>query len=131
MKKILHEYGVRRRILIIACVLAVLQLTALTARSQSLTVSGVVKNGEEPVPGVSVLEKGTSSGTTTDAEGHFSMTIGSPTAALVFSFIGYKTLELPLNNQTRLDVQLEEDVTALNEVIVTALGVQRDVKALG
>jgi TonB-linked SusC/RagA family outer membrane protein len=131
MKKILHDTALRGRILTITLVLSVFYLAGFAAQSQPITVSGQVKNGLDPLPGVSVLEKGTSSGTTADAEGNFRLSISSPSAVLVFSFIGYKTRELPVGNQTTLDVQLEEDVAALNEVVVTALGVQKDIKALG
>jgi hypothetical protein len=55
----------------------------------------------------------------------------SPDAVLVFSFIGFKTAEIPVNGRTSIDVTMEEDATALSEVVVTALGVQKEVKSLG
>jgi TonB-linked SusC/RagA family outer membrane protein len=99
--------------------------------AQEITVSGSVKEKGMPMPGVSILEKGTSQGTATDTDGKFKITVSSPTAVLIFSFIGYKTLEQPVNNQSILDVELEEDITSLTEVVVTALGVQREIKSLG
>ena len=101
------------------------------AWSQELTVSGQVRETGNPLPGVSILEKGTSKGTTSDAQGNFNLTVGSPAAVLVFSFIGYKTQEVAVANRTSFDVDMEEDITALSEVVVTALGVQKEVKSLG
>ena len=75
--------------------------------------------------GVSILEKGTSKGTASDATGNFNLTVGSPSAVLVFSFIGYKTQEVAVSNRTVFDVDMEEDITALTEVVVTALGCAR------
>ena len=80
---------------------------------------------------MSIVEKGTSKGTTSDAQGNFNLTVESPAAVLVFSFIGYKTQEVAVANRTSFDVDMEEDITALAEVVVTALGVQKDVKSLG
>ncbi len=114
-----------------AWILIFLFLAGSPAWSQELTVTGQVKENNNPLPGVSILEKGTSKGTTSDATGRFSLTVESPSAVLVFSFIGYKTQEVAVSNRTTFDVEMEEDVTALTEVVVTALGVQKDVKSLG
>src|SRR5687768_15871856 len=59
------------------------------------------------------------------------MTVSSAEAVLVFSFIGYKTQEIPVGTRTQIEITMEEEVTALNEVVVTALGVEREVKSLG
>lgn len=106
-------------------------LLAIGLRAQQLTVSGVVRSGGAALPGVSIIEKGTSNGTTSDSDGRFSLSVGSADAILVFSFIGYSTQEVNVGNRTQLDVSMVEEVTALNEVVVTALGVEREVKSLG
>jgi TonB-linked SusC/RagA family outer membrane protein len=106
-------------------------LLAIGLRAQQLTVSGVVRSGGAALPGVSIIEKGTSNGTTSDSDGRFSLSVGSADPILVFSFIGYSTQEVNVGNRTQLDVSMVEEVTALNEVVVTALGVEREVKSLG
>src|SRR5690349_9217041 len=100
-------------------------LTTTLSLAQQKTVSGTVKDSEgKGMPGVNVLVKGTTAGTATDTDGGF--TIQSPTDAttLVISFIGYATQEVDIGNQTTIDVVLKEDVSQLNEVVVTALGIQ-------
>src|SRR5688572_10021287 len=71
-----------------------------------------------PLPGVSVLLKGTSNATITDADGSFTLSV-PPQATLVFSFIGYVTSEVFVGEPTRLEVKLTEDITQLSEVVVT------------
>ncbi|SHG94351.1 Ca-activated chloride channel family protein [Chryseolinea serpens] len=78
-----------------------------------------------PIPGVTVILKGSANGTTTNAEGKYSITVPEKGGKLVFSFIGYKSKEVTLGSSNTLDIKLEEDVTALQEVVVTGSGVQR------
>lgn len=106
-------------------------LAGFSCQGQSLTVAGEVTADGAPLPGVSIFEKGTSNGTTTDAQGKFSLRVESPTSVLVFSFIGYSTVERPVDNQTVINIAMEEDITSLSEIVVTALGVQKEVKSLG
>ena len=93
------------------------------------TVSGTVKSEtNEPLPGVSVVIKGTTRGTTTDAEGAFRLSISDESAAattLVFSFVGFINQELVVGNRSVVDVQLLPDQKLLNEVVVVGYGVQR------
>ena len=131
MKKNLRELRLRIRFRQGVGILIAFVLLASTAWGQELPVTGQVRENGNPLPGVSILEKGTSKGTTSDGQGKFSMTVASPSAVLVFSFIGYKTQEVSVSNRTAFDVDMEEDVTALTEVVVTALGVKKDVKSLG
>jgi TonB-linked SusC/RagA family outer membrane protein len=100
-----------------------------TALAQQ-TVSGVVTDADGlSLIGVNILEKGTANGTVTDLDGNFEIEV-SPGATLVFSYTGYTSLEVEVGDRTRLDVTLEEGI-ALDEVVVTALGVEREKKALG
>ena len=108
-----------------------LLLAGFQGVAQQITVSGVVKDAEGPLPGVSILEKGTSQGTATDSDGKFTLAVTSESSVLIFSFIGYKTQEVAVNGRTVVDIVMEQDVTALSEVVVTALGVQKEVKSLG
>lgn len=83
----------------------------------------------EPLSGVSITLKGSSIGTSTDAEGKFSINIPE-NGTLVFSFVGFKTLEMPVKGRTNFNVLLEAQTQALNEAVVTALGIRKEKKAL-
>lgn len=95
---------------------------ATTSFAQS-TVSGKVASTEDglPLPGVTILEKGTSNGTISDSEGNFSINVGT-NATLVFSFVGYTSQEIAVGGQTSLDVKLSTDAKALTEVVVVGYG---------
>jgi iron complex outermembrane recepter protein len=105
-----------------------------TAAVFAQTVSGRVtaKQDNSPLPGVSVLLKGTTTGTTTDAEGRYTINVGSvQNPTLTFSFIGFAAQEVAVGSQSTIDLTLEEDLQQLNEVVVTALGVAKEKKSLG
>ncbi|GGG31333.1 collagen-binding protein [Hymenobacter glacieicola] len=96
-----------------------MSLTSFVAVAQNVSVSGRVTNAAgQGQPGVTVLERGTTNGTSTDADGRYRLEV-APTATLVFSAIGATTQQLPLNGRTSLDVRLTDNETALNEVVVT------------
>lgn len=90
------------------------------AQSASLfMVSGTVSSSVGgPLPGVNILEKGTTNGTTTDADGRYSLGVPTGNEVLVFSFIGYQTQEVALNGRSTVEVTLAEDVQNLEEVVV-------------
>ncbi|MFY0256290.1 SusC/RagA family TonB-linked outer membrane protein [Chitinophaga sp. 30R24] len=90
----------------------------------------VVDDNNTPLPGISVNEKGTSNGTATDKEGHFSIKVASSQSVLVFRAVGYQTGEQKAGNGQLL-VKLTPDVRSLDGVVVTALGIKRQEKALG
>jgi TonB-linked SusC/RagA family outer membrane protein len=83
------------------------------------------------VPGVNVLVKGTALGTATDADGKYSLTVPDETTILVFTFIGYATQEITVGSRTTIDVSLKPDVKSLEEVVVTALGIEKSTRGLG
>jgi TonB-linked SusC/RagA family outer membrane protein len=96
------------------------------------TVSGkVIDDTGVGLAGVNILVKGTSTGTATDADGSYTLTLPEANGVLVFSFIGFTTQEVSVNGQTAINVTLIPDVLSLNEVVVTALGITRDEKSLG
>lgn len=107
-------------------------LMAITA-ALAQTVSGTVRSAtdNQPLPGVSVIVKGTTNGTSTDFNGAYTLNVSGTDPILVFSFIGMRTTEVKVGTQTQLDVNLEEDITSLSEVVITAFGIERDKKALG
>ncbi|MFC4873652.1 SusC/RagA family TonB-linked outer membrane protein [Negadavirga shengliensis] len=99
------------------------------AQESSVTGTVVDVNGE-PIPGVSIVISGTSRGTVTDLDGNF-MLGAPPTAELVFSYIGYQSQTVSLNNRTQINVVLSSSDIGLDEVVVTALGIRREAKTLG
>lgn len=83
------------------------------------TVTGKVTSAEkEGLPGVSIVEKGTTKGTTTDIDGAFTINLANPGTTLIFSFIGYATKEVTVNGAANLDIVLESDAKGLDEVVV-------------
>jgi TonB-linked SusC/RagA family outer membrane protein len=93
--------------------------------SVAVVVTGTVTDESgAPLPGVNVVVKGTTLGTTTNAEGKYSISLAEGTETLIFSFIGYKTVELSPGNNTVFNVTLESDVTSLGEVVVIGYGTQ-------
>jgi TonB-linked SusC/RagA family outer membrane protein len=89
-------------------------------------VTGKVISGDDgnALPGVSILEKGTSNGTVTDTEGNYSIGVGQ-NATLVFSFVGFTAQEVSVAGQAKIDITLSPDVTALNEIVVIGYGEQK------
>lgn len=103
----------------------------ITAFAQKQVVTGKVSDATgSPLPGVNIILKGTVNGTTTDANGSFSLE-ASPDEVLVISFIGYKTKEIAVGNQTQITVSMEEDASTLQEVVVVGYGVQKKVLNTG
>ncbi|MGB5435389.1 MAG: carboxypeptidase-like regulatory domain-containing protein, partial [Maribacter sp.] len=96
------------------------------------TISGTVTdNSGVPLPSVNVIEKGTTNGTSTDFDGNFELSVSSSSATLVFSSLGFATREVAIAGQSRINVSLEEDAEQLGEVVVTALGIKKEAKAIG
>jgi TonB-linked SusC/RagA family outer membrane protein len=110
-------------------ILIVLFASFATTMAQ-MKVSGTVTDPDgSSIPGASIVQKGTTNGTTTDADGKFAITV-SANAVLQISFVGMKPVEVALNGKTVVNVKLESETVGLNEVVVTALGIQRDKKTL-
>lgn len=97
--------------------------------SQTIKVTGIVKDNTGPIIGASISEKGTTNSTLTDINGNFTLNVKSG-ATLVVSYIGMKTVEVKASTKP-MTIMLEDDSKLLNEVVVTALGIKRDRKALG
>lgn len=106
--------------------LVLLATLSIGVHGQTKTISGVVldKTGESVI-GASVIVKGTTNGTITDFDGNFSLHSVPSSGAVVVSFVGYKTAEVAVNNQTSLKVILNEDIETLDEVVVVGYGVQK------
>lgn len=95
-------------------------------------VTGVVNSTEndQPIPGVTVMERGTSNGTVTGIDGDYSIRVSSD-ATLIFSFIGYQSLEIPVGNRSQINVEMESDVQGLDEVVVIGYGTRRKANLTG
>jgi TonB-linked SusC/RagA family outer membrane protein len=116
----------------IAILLAFLLFAGLQGAFAQKSISGKVTSSEDGLglSGVTVMIKGTTVGTLTDLNGAFTLSVPSDAAILAVSFIGMKTLEVPIGNQTVFNIILTPGILVLEEVIVTAFGISRQAKAL-
>ena len=111
-------------------IISVLNICAVFA--QNITVSGVVQDSYgESIPGATVRVKNTTAGTSTDGDGKYSITVQSANAVLIFSYIGFESREETVGSRRTIDVTLSESATVIDEVVVTALGMRRETRALG
>lgn len=101
-------------------------LSSVTLLAQGIAVSGVVQDATgEPLPGVNIMEKGTTSGTITDVNGKFSLSVRGTNAVLTVSFIGYTKQEVSVKGQRNLSITLKEDSELIDEVVVVGYAVQK------
>ncbi|HEY0109602.1 MAG TPA: carboxypeptidase-like regulatory domain-containing protein, partial [Fibrella sp.] len=97
----------------------------ITGLKSDVLISGTVTDDKgEGLPGVNVVIKGSSKGSTTDAQGQFSINVPGPNTVLVASFVGYKSQEITVGSQTRLTIKLLADEQSLDEVVVVGYGTQ-------
>ena len=109
----------------------ILALIVQITFAQEKTVTGVITDQDGlPLPGANVVVKGTANGTQTDFDGNYSIQANTGDI-LVYSFVGQKTEERTVGASNAIDVSLQQDAQALDEVVVTALGIKREKKALG
>lgn len=119
-----------KRILLICFVL----MSALISEAWAQrTVTGTVTSGAdgEALPGVAVQVEGTTTGVTTDFEGNYRLQVPEDANTLVYRFVGFETQRVEIGNRSVIDVVLEEDVTQLQEVVVSALGIERSERSIG
>lgn len=103
----------------------------LLMAQNNLTVTGTVTDtNRDPIPGASVIVKGTITGTVTDAEGRFTLPAAA-NATLVVSFVGMQTREIPIGNRTSIDVSLVSSVSEIEEVVIVAYGTQKKANLTG
>lgn len=119
----------------ISYLLCLLVLTAFGtgAVAQDRTITGKVTAADDgsPLPGVSVLLEGTSTGTTTNNAGEYALAVPNGSGTLVFSFVGFAAQATPIDNRTVINVKMAPDSKLLTEVVVTAQGIVREKRALG
>ncbi len=113
--------------------LALFVFVGMALQAQGVQITGNVSSSEDgaPLPGVSVVVKGTTVGTVTDINGEYALSVPSSATTLVFSFVGMRTQEVVIGGKTMIDVTLETDALNIDEVVVTAIGISRQQKALG
>ncbi|WP_424962990.1 SusC/RagA family TonB-linked outer membrane protein [Ekhidna sp.] len=118
-----------KKLLLMGCLL----LSCIMVWSQQRTVTGKVTSEDDAttLPGVNVFLKGTTTGVVTDLDGNYRISVPSDGGTLVFSSIGFATTEIEVGSRSTIDVVMGADVQQLNEVVVTALGVSRDKRAVG
>jgi len=98
-----------------------------------ITVTGTVTDAQDNsvLPGANIIEKGTSNVAVSDVNGNYTIQLSDENAVLEFSFIGYANQEVPLNGQTTIDVSLSDSAANIDQVVVTALAIEKETKALG
>ena len=114
-------------------VLFLFLLFSIQIWAQDKEISGTVVDEDQiPLPGVNVRVKNSNIGTVTDFDGNFSLSIPDTDGmVIVFSSIGFTTKEVTVGNRTSLNISMEVDTESLNEVVVTAFGIERNKKSLG
>jgi len=127
------KYNTRQLFVFVLFAMLLLVPSTALAQTNQINVSGQVTLEEDSsvLPGVTIIIKGTTQGVTTDFDGNYSIEVTDSNAVLVFSFVGFTTQEIAVNGQTVINVALKQSAEALDEVVVTALGIQRDEKSLG
>ncbi len=107
-------------------------LPGLSVLAQTITGRVTSADDNQPLPGVSILIKGTTTGTTTRADGTYTLNLNNIAGAtLTFSFIGYQTQDMAVGNRTTINVSMAVGTSTLNEVVVTALGIKKDIRQTG
>jgi TonB-linked SusC/RagA family outer membrane protein len=107
--------------------------TVQLLQAQAVQISGTVTTSEDgsPLPGVSIVVKGTTVGTLADVEGNYTLTVPQNATTLVFSYVGMKTVEVAIAGRTVVDLVMESDLVGLGDIVVTAIGIKREARALG
>ncbi|MGF1637616.1 MAG: SusC/RagA family TonB-linked outer membrane protein [Cyclobacteriaceae bacterium] len=110
-----------------------LMAVILSVQAQDRSISGIVTSQEDntPMPGVNVIVKDTGLGTVTDVNGQYQISVPPFENILVFTFIGYLTEEIKIDNQSTIDLYMRTDTQQLDEIVVTAIGIEREKRALG
>ena len=122
----IYELSKLKRMRKLKVILCLLLLVPLSLWAQETTITGTVisESDKQPLPGVNVVIKGTTTGVITDLEGKYSINVSSSDAVLEFSSVGYMTESIEVAGQSVIDVSLDEDIMALDEVVVVGYGVR-------
>ena len=122
-------YNKCKRILIFVCLLFL--ITTIQALAQSFAVSGIVTENGEPLPGVTVMVRGSATGTATDANGRYQLTVPGPDAVLQFTYVGFVTIEEIVGDRREVNVEMSEEASHIDELVVVGYGTQRRANLTG
>ncbi len=106
-------------------------MVSLFAHAQSVFKGTVLDENEVPLSGATIIVKGTTNGVVTDFDGNFVIELSTGSEILIISYIGYLTKEVETNGKTSMSISLSMDSQQLDEIVVTALGIEREKKSLG
>jgi TonB-linked SusC/RagA family outer membrane protein len=120
-----------RKALLFVVALTIILRYEVSAQQRAITGTVISEEDGLGLPGATVLVKGTAVGTTTDLDGSYSINVPAGSDVLIFSFVGLKTQEETIGNRSVVNVTLTTDASQLTEVVVTAIGIEREKKALG
>ena len=117
-----------RKFTIVLAFLLIAGLQGLLA--QTRVISGVVTSSEDksPIPGVTIVVKSTTIGTTTNVDGKYTLSVPGKYNVLTFSYVGMKTKEVNIGESNTIDVVMEPDIMNMDEIVVTAIGIPRETK---
>ena len=105
---------------------------SISAIAQEIVIKGkVIETNGNPIIGASVVIKGTTTAVLSDANGNYSIKVPDANAVLVVNYVGYTSQEIPVGSQTTIDFKLSEEVTHLNDVVITAMGIKKEGKTIG
>ncbi|MBN7813214.1 SusC/RagA family TonB-linked outer membrane protein [Algoriphagus sp. H41] len=121
----------RKALLFVVALFTMILSYEVSAQQRVITGTVISEEDGMGLPGATVLVKGTTVGTTTDLDGNYSINVPAGSDVLIFSFVGLKTQEEAVGNRTVVNVTLTTDASQLSEVVVTAIGIEREKKALG
>jgi len=118
---------------LVIAVLLLMPFAGARLFSQSRTVTGIIKSAEDslPLPGATVVVKGTETGAVSNLDGFYSISVPLATDTLIYSFVGLQSQSVAINGRQTIDIVLSSGFYEVREVVVTALGISRDSKALG
>ncbi len=133
MQQFVQKDGIRKTFTKLTFLLVAMLVAFGAAMAQERAVSGKIISGEDKtgLPGVNILVKGTTNGAISDADGNFKINVGANDDVIIFSFVGFISQEISLSGRTTLDIALASDSKQLEEVVVTALGIKKELKTLG
>ena len=121
----------RKALLFVVAVFTMALSFEVTAQQRVITGTVISEEDGLGLPGATVLVKGTTVGTTTDLDGNYSINVPAGSDVLIFSFVGLKAQEEAIGSRSVVNVTLTVDAAQLSEVVVTAIGIEREKKALG
>lgn len=120
-----------RKLALLLTGLFLIGIGMVNAQTKRVTGNVTSADDKQPIPGVTIQVKGTSLGTISDADGNYSLKVPDDAISLVFSFVGMETMEIAISGKSEINAQLKSSYIGMDEVVVTALGISKEKKAIG